>query len=214
MNMTTAIRCAYVVILLAFATTVSAQTGKRFAVFAGYSSEADVTFAPASSIPISLPGLSVNGWNGSVEFKFLRFLGVVGDVSGHYGSYGATLGCEVIVVCVPLGVNVNSDLYSFLVGPQVSVSLWRFTPFAHVLLGVAHIDQTTNITFVKGLANSDTSFADGIGGGLDFRIVSIIHWRFQGDLIQTRFFASQSPISFLTSTQSNFRGSTGVVIRF
>ena len=103
--------------------------------------QADVTFAPMSSIPISLPGLSLNGWNGSLEFRFLRFLGVVGDVSGHYGSYGATLGCEAIVVCVPLGVNVNSNLYTFLVGPQVSVSLWRFTPFAHVLLGVAHINH-------------------------------------------------------------------------
>ena len=214
MKITTARKCACVVSLLAFATAASAQTGKRFALFAGYSSQADVTFAPMSSIPISLPGLSLNGWNGSLEFKFLRFLGLVGDVSGHYGSYGATLGCEAIVVCVPLGVNVNSNLYTFLVGPQVSVSLWRFTPFAHVLLGVAHINQTTNITFVNGLAKSDTSFADGIGGGLDFRIVSIVHWRFQGDLIQTRFFSGQSPISFLTSTQSNFRGSTGVVVRF
>jgi hypothetical protein len=167
-----------------------------------------------SSIPISLPGLSLNGWDASLEWKFIRFLGVVGDVSGHYGSYGATFGCEAIVVCVPVGVNVNSNLYTFLVGPQVSISLWRFTPFAHVLLGVAHINQTSNITFVNGLTNSDTSFADGLGGGLDFRIVSIVHWRFQGDLIQTRFFASQSPISFLTSTQSNFRGSTGVVVRF
>jgi hypothetical protein len=214
MKITTVTKCVCVLSLLAFATAASAQAGKRFAVFAGYSSEADVTFAPVSSIPISLPGLSLNGWNGSVEFKFLRFLGVIGDVAGHYGSYGATFGCVASVVCVPVGVNVNSNLYSLLVGPQVSVSLWRFTPFAHVLLGVAHINQTTNITFVNGLGNSDTSFADGIGGGLDFRIVSIVHWRFQGDLIQTRFFSGQSPISFLTSTQSNFRGSTGVVIRF
>lgn len=213
MKIITPRNCICIVILLAFATAASAQS-KRFAVFAGYSSEADVTFAPASSIPISLPGLSLNGWNGSVEFRLLRFLEVVGDVAGHYGSYGATLGCEAIVVCVPVGVNVNSDLYSFLAGPQVSASLWRFTPFAHVLLGLAHINQTTNITFVKGLANSDMSFADGIGGGFDLRIVSIVHWRFQGDLIQTRFFSGQSPFNFLTNTQSNFRGSTGVVLRF
>jgi len=214
MKITTATRCACVLMLVAFATSAGAQSGKRFAAFAGYSSQADVTFAPVSSIPISLPGLSLNGWDASLEWKFIRFLGVVGDVSGHYGSYGATFGCEAIVVCVPVGVNVNSNLYTFLVGPQVSISLWRFTPFAHVLLGVAHINQTSNITFVNGLTNSDTSFADGLGGGLDFRIVSIVHWRFQGDLIQTRFFAGQSPISFLTSTQSNFRGSTGVVVRF
>jgi hypothetical protein len=92
--------------------------------------------------------------------------------------------------------------------------LWRFTPFAHVLLGAAHINQKPVVSLVSGLANSDTSFADAIGGGLDFRIVSVVHWRFQADLLQTRFFANSNPISFLTSTQSNFRGSTGIVLRF
>ncbi|PYU22638.1 MAG: hypothetical protein DMG32_17700 [Acidobacteria bacterium] len=83
-----------------------------------------------------------------------------------------------------------------------------------VLLGAAHINQKPVITLVSGLANSDTSFADAIGGGIDFRIVSIVNWRLQGDLIQTRVFATSNPINLLTSTQSNFRGSTGVVLRF
>jgi hypothetical protein len=200
---------------LFFSTSICAQGHKRFAVFAGYSSEADITFAPLSFLPISLPtSVSLNGWNASFEAKVLPFLGVVLDASGHYGTYGVAVGCEAIIVCVPLGVDINSNLHTLLVGPQVSVSLWRFTPFAHVLLGVAHIDHTAGITALGGLTNSDTSFADAIGGGLDFRIVSIVSWRFQGDLIQTRFFAASNPISFLTSTQNNFRGSTGVVVRF
>jgi hypothetical protein len=205
---------ACMVIFFAFAASAAAQIPKRFAVFAGYSSEAGFSFAPASSLPISLPSVSLDGWNGSFEVKVLPFLGAVADVSGHYGTYGATIGCEAIIVCVPLGLSVDSTMYSFLVGPQVSVSWWRFTPFAHVLLGAAHIHQKPAIALVSGLDNSDTSFADAIGGGLDFRIVSIVHWRFQADLLQTRFFASSSPISFLTSTQSNFRGSTGIVLRF
>jgi hypothetical protein len=206
--------CAGVVALLAFVTCAAAQIPKRFAVFGGYSSEADITFALASSLPISLPSISLNGWNGSLEVKVLPFLGVVADVSGHYGTFGATIGCEAIIGCVPLGVGVDSSMYSYLFGPQVSVSLWRFTPFAHVLLGAAHINQKPVVSLVSGLANSDTSFADAIGGGLDIRLISIVGWRFQADLIQTRFFASTSPISFLTSTQSNFRGSTGIVLRF
>ena len=205
---------ACMVILFAFAASAAAQRPKRFAVFAGYSSEADISFAPATSLPISLPSVSLDGWNGSLEVKLLPFLGAVADISGHYGTYGATIGCEAIIVCLPLGLSVDSTMYSFLVGPQVSVSLWRFTPFAHVLLGAAHIHQKPAVALVSGLDSSDTSFADAIGGGLDFRIVSIVHWRFQADLLQTRFFASSNPISFLTSTQSNFRGSTGIVLRF
>jgi len=212
MKLTSIATC--IVSLFSFATSAAGQIPKRFAVFAGYSSEADITFAPVSFLPISLPSVSLNGWNGSFEVKVLPFLGVVGDVSGHYGSYRAAVGCEAIIVCVPLGVSVDSNLHSFLVGPQVSVSFWRFTPFAHVLLGAAHINQKPIITLVSGLANSDTSFADAIGGGIDFRIVSIVNWRLQADLIQTRFFATSNPINLLTSTQSNFRGSTGVVLRF
>lgn len=214
MERSCAVYCACVVTLLTFASSAAAQIPRRFAAFAGYSSQADVTFASTSFVPISLPSISLNGWDGSLEAKVLPFLGVVADISGHYGTYGATIGCKGIIGCVPLGVGVDSTLYSYLVGPQVSVSLWRFTPFAHVLLGAAHINQKPVMSLVSGLANSDTSFADAIGGGLDIRLISIVGWRFQVDLIQTRFFASMSPIGFLTSTQSNFRGSTGIVLRF
>jgi hypothetical protein len=207
--------CACVLSLFVSATSVAAQAHKRFAVFGGYSSEADITFAPVSLLPVSLPSsVSLNGWNASFEAKLLPFLGIVADLSGHYGTYGINVGCEAIIVCLPVGVDVNSNLHTLMVGPQVSVSLWRFTPFAHVLLGAAHIDHTAAITTLGGVTNSDTSFADAIGGGLDFRIVSVVNWRFQADLIQTRFFAVSNPINFLTSGQSNFRGSTGVVVRF
>lgn len=216
MKLTSIAKCAVVVSLFAFAASAAGQIPRRFAVFAGYSSRAD--FAQISFLPISLPSVSSNGWNGSLEVKILPFLGVVADASGYYNSFGATVRCEAIVVCVPLAGNLSSSLYSFLVGPQVSVSLWRFTPFAHALIGVARIDQkagvAAGIAALSGFANTNTSFADAIGGGFDFRIVSIVHWRFQADLLQTRFSASANPLNFLTNTQSGFRGSTGLVVRF
>jgi hypothetical protein len=206
--------CSLALLCLAFASSAAAQAPKRFAGFFGYSSEADITFAPAISIPISVPTVSLNGWDGSFEARMLPFLGVVGDVSGHYGSFGATVGCKVIVVCAPVAGNVDSSLYTYMIGPQVSVRLWRFTPFVRVLVGAAHIAHHAAATELNTLTTSDTSFADGIGGGLDIRLVSIFGLRLQADLIQTRFFASLSPINFFTSTQSNFRGSTGIVVRF
>jgi hypothetical protein len=55
------------------------------------------------------------------------------------------------------------------------------------------------------LAGSDTNFTTAIGGGLDYRIIRPVAWRFQGDYVQTRFFSA---------TQNNVRVSTGIVLRF
>jgi len=202
--------------ILFLLTTPAAAQRKRFAAFGGYSSRADIVFTPVSSFPISIPNIErMNGWNGSFEAKLIPIIGVVADVSGHYGSYGANVGCEAILICVPVNGTVNSSLYSVMFGPQASVSLWRFTPFVHALFGVAHINHKADLLAVDGLSNSDTSFADAFGGGFDFRIVSIVSWRFQADLLQTRFFNLPPPISYIVSTpQNGFRGSTGVVVRF
>jgi len=206
--------CALAILFLL--TTPAAAQRKRFAAFGGYSSRADIVFTPVSSFPVSIPNIErMNGWNGSFEAKLIPIIGVVADVSGHYGSYGANVGCEAILICVPVNGTVNSSLYSVMFGPQASVSLWRFTPFVHALFGVAHINHKADLLAVDGLSNSDTSFADAFGGGFDFRIVSIVSWRFQADLLQTRFFNLPPPISYVVSTpQNGFRGSTGVVVRF
>ena len=121
-------------------------------------------------------GINLNGWNGALEGKVAPFLGVVADISGQYGS----------------GVSQHNVLF----GPQVSTSIGRIRPFAHVLVGVSH---------VSGGGDSDTSFGDAIGGGVDYKLIKLIAWRFQGDLLQTRFFHD---------TQNDFRFSTGVVVHF
>jgi hypothetical protein len=77
------------------------------------------------------------------------------------------------------------------------VSVGKFRPFAEALFGAGHVNA--------GFAGSDTSFATGLGGGLDYKIIKPIAWRFQGDYVQTRFFGG---------TQNNVRFSTGIVLRF
>jgi hypothetical protein len=201
--------------LLLVTSTATAQVPRRFAVFGGYSSRADIISTPVSFLPISIPNVAtLNGWNASLEVKVFHFVGGVADVSGYSGSYGASLGCEAILLCVPISGNINSRLYSFLFGPQVSVSVWRFTPFAHALFGVAHINHKPDLSALSAFSNSDTSFADAFGGGLDFRIVSVVSMRLQGDLLQTRFFSLPAPINLLTPAQNGFRGSVGLVLRF
>ena len=201
--------------LLLATSMATAQVPRRFAAFGGYSSRADVVLTPVSFLPISIPNVAtLNGWNASLEVKVFHFVGAVADVSGYHGSYGASLGCEAILLCVPINGNINSRLYSFLFGPQVSVSVWRFTPFAHALFGVAHINHKPDLSALSAFSNSDTSFADAFGGGLDFRIVSVVSMRLQGDLLQTRFFSLPAPINLLTPAQNGFRGSVGLVLRF
>jgi opacity protein-like surface antigen len=145
---------------------------------------------------------NLNGWNASVEGKFLPFLGIVGDFSGHYGSadLAPNPACTGIIGTPCKGLSANTDIYSFLFGPRVSVSVGKVRPFAEALLGASHL-----IASSSGISNSDTSFAYALGGGLDYHLIPLISWRVQGDFLQTRFFSN---------TQDNVRISTGLVIHF
>jgi hypothetical protein len=80
----------------------------------------------------------------------------------------------------------------------VSVSIGKVRPYAEALFGGAHVNVNNGV-------GSDTSFATALGGGLDYRLLKPIAWRFQGDYVQTRFFGA---------TQNNVRISTGIVLRF
>lgn len=126
------------------------------------------------------PSYNTNGWELSGQYKFMDWLGAVADFDGHYGTTQGD----------------NSATHDFLFGPQVS---WpaRVSPFAHLLLGAAH-------TTLGGVG--DTSFAVGLGAGIDSRIAPAFYWRiFQVDYIPTYFFGH---------TQSDTRISTGIVFHF
>jgi hypothetical protein len=169
-----------------FSTSAGAQIPSKGNVYFGYS----YYNTNLSSIDRG----NLNGWNGSLEGKFLPWVGLVADFSGNYGSQNFPAVC--ITAPCPL-INSNVSVHNFLFGPRLSVSVSKFTPFAHVLIGASHV-KTNGF-------GSDTSFGDAVGGGLDYRLFHIIAWRFQGDYLQTRFFSS---------TQNNLRLSTGLVLRF
>jgi hypothetical protein len=149
----------------------------------------------------SIDRASTNGWEASVEGKVVPFLGFVADFDSHYGSQNFIVPCAV-----PVGSgssscpNVNASVteHNFLFGPRVSFSVGKFRPFAEALFGGAHVDVNNGV-------GSNTSFATGLGGGLDYKIIKPIAWRLQGDYVQTRFFST---------TQNNVRISTGIVFRF
>src|SRR5450755_1537589 len=170
-------------VLLLLPTAALAQIPTRGNVFFGYSyGSADFSSAGRTNL---------NGWNGSLEGKVLPWVGFVADFSGLYGS-------QTIPV-IP-SFSAHTTMNTVVLGPRVSVSLGKFTPFAEALFGASHIHESAS-----PFSESDTSFATALGGGIDYRLIHGIGLRVQGDMLQTRFFST---------TQNNFRLSTGIVLHF
>src|SRR5256885_17163546 len=72
-----------VLFIFSVAGVACAQIPTRGNIFAGYSyMRADSDVFPAT-IPTS--GVNFNGWEGSLEGKFLPWIGVVADFGGNYG---------------------------------------------------------------------------------------------------------------------------------
>jgi len=185
-----------VLCLLSFATLASAQVPTSGNVFFGYS------YYSMDLSSINQPDTggwgrtNTNGWEASLEGKVIPLLGFVADFDSHYGSQKLLVECPASPIpCVPVSTNITERNYLF--GPRVSFPAGKFRPFAQVLFGGAHVNA--------GDAGSDTSFATAVGGGLDYKLIPLLAWRFQGDYVQTRFFGT---------TQDNVRISTGIVLRF
>lgn len=180
---------AIAVCLFGFATISAAQVPTSGNIYFGY----QYYHTPLSSIDTA----NLNGWNGSLEGKVLPFLGIVADLSGSYGSQNFPSGCPGSAT-PPCAVHANVNEYNFLFGPRASFSAGKIRPFAEFLVGAGH----TNTNQGSG---SDTSFAMALGGGVDYRLFRMIGWRLGADYVQTRFFST---------TQNNFRMTTGVVVHF
>ena len=161
----------------------------KVAVFGGYSyANADFT---------GVDRFSLNGWEASGSIRGNPFLGFKADFSGHYGTQNIPQLCPVGVPCNP---QVNTHVYTYLFGPQISAPLPKITPFAHALFGAAQLKASA-----FGGSAKDTSFGMALGGGLDYHFAPFLAWRVQGDFLQTRFFNDK---------QNNARFSTGLVLNF
>jgi hypothetical protein len=127
---------------------------------------------------VSNDAINLNGWNASLEGNFLPWIGIVGDLGGTYGHH--------------IGE------HNYLFGPRASLRVGRYRPFAELLIGAAHINVA------NGTA-TDTSFANAVGGGLDYQVFGPASVRGQLDWIHTRFFSNG---------QNDVRFSTGIAVHF
>jgi len=175
--------------LILLAASISAQIPTKGNVFFGYSYDHTAISSGDSG--------SLNGWDFNLEGKVAPWVGVVTDIDGHYGSRTYNAACG-LPPC-PSPTNANIADHNFLFGPRVSVQIERFRPFAEFLVGAAHVSRS------NGISDSNTSFANAVGGGLDYRIAGPLTVRGQLDWVNTRFYGQG---------QNGIRISTGIALHF
>lgn len=137
-----------------------------------------------------------NGWDGAFGYSINNWLGVKADFSGSYGNGGTQLGVS----------NGPANLYTYTFGPTFSAPASpnvRF--FVEFLAGGYH-------DYVQYFSNVPLAGVALIaGGGADARIGKHLAVRvFDADWLG---FMSGSSVGN-SGSKSNFRFSTGLVIRF
>jgi opacity protein-like surface antigen len=164
-----------------------------------------------------------NGWSAEAQYNVDRWLGVVADFGGHYGSpmnrvHGST------ATGLP-----KDTTYTFMVGPVISYrTKSRLTPFGHGLFGWDR--NSLDASMITGVpvpvataASTSTDFVMAGGGGLDFKLSR----RFAVRLAQVDYFRTSLNLnSFygrafgsgllpgLATHQDSLRISAGAVVRF
>jgi opacity protein-like surface antigen len=169
------------------------------------------------------PENNFEGWNAEVQYNADRWIGIVADFDGRYGT-PFTASSISQVSGLPDGT-----AYSFLAGPVISYRKFKkITPFAHALFGV---DRTTlKSSTINGLPAPVTSasanytdFALAAGAGVDYKLTQHFALR----LAQVDYFHTSVNLNKLYQSafapglfegpathQRNLRVSAGVVFQF
>jgi len=201
-----------IMLIVSFASAF-AQSEKKPEFFAGYSFESVNTGINSSNFTATTTSLDnrfkTNGLNLSAANYFTTRLGVVADFSANFNTRSDTFGNTAS--------QSKFSLYNITGGPQLRFpSSSKFTPFAHVLAGVARRNLTE--TFTGGAINftdHNTSFTMNLGGGVDYKLNGRFAWRiaqFDYNPIFLRDHTFNS-VTFPSRTLNGFRFSTGIVIK-
>jgi opacity protein-like surface antigen len=217
--------------MLLFCVLASAQDISKFEAFAGYqlfrvspTSKANVTRVPFDNF-------NANGAQGSLQYNFNSFLGIVGEFGvTHTGS--VNLGTST--------VSVNQAQWLYLFGPRMFVHVTnRISPFMELVVGGVHNRRTfdvpnsliapgtvapTGVTATIGSNSSSfrttqNAFAAGVGTGLNIVISRLMAIR----PIQIDYIATHLPPVSVPGVppgiddsiwQSNWKFSAGVSFLF
>jgi len=211
----------------------SSETIPRFTVFAGGSYARIHASGAEDSQVVGVPdfvlqqrnlNFNLYGWDTTVTENVNRWFGVDFDASGLYGMPKPNFLCSASSIsnafsCLtdsPVRPAIITKLHTFTFGPRFSSRRFgRVVPFAHVLVGVAHINGDINSSSIftpiptllsEHTSRSNTALAVAPGAGLDLTVSHRIAIRlFEIDYLMTRFYNQR---------QDNGRVSAGVVFQF
>jgi hypothetical protein len=171
-------------------------------------------------------GTGFNGVNGSLSARIYRFVGLAVEFNFLHGSSSnpdfesCSISPFAAFSCFrdEESFHTSGVLYTLLAGPRFAVQLGRFTPFGEALLGAANaMDNANTIGFnsVSVVSREETSYADGLGGGIAFRLSRRIDWRLEADWLQTHFAAENDfgPKVSQHMAQNGWQISTGPSFR-
>jgi opacity protein-like surface antigen len=156
-------------------------------IFAGYSALGEagsrgISFGPNGSVRANYS--AEPGFETSIIRNFSKHFGIKGDFSAHFNNESASgpiTSCTPACTTAVQNFQLKTRVYNFLAGPEFKArNSTRFTPFAHVLAGVAHTSATFTTpgpTFNLLLKKSDNSFAMALGGGIDIRASKRVSFR-------------------------------------
>lgn len=207
------------VFLLSLCSVAVAQEYPKAEFFGGYSylrtdsEEIDLVVGNQIATGKSHAG-NLNGFNLSANYNPTKWLGIVIDFGGLYGSIDNTI---IVPGTLNATFGVRTNLHILLAGPQFA---WRgdnATFFVRALAGAGFLDQSLTLGGQK-ITDDRTAFAAAVGGGVDIKLTDRISWRAaQVEYLLTRFGDQNIQINGQTisssDTQHNLRVSTGFVFR-
>ena len=193
-------------ILSALALPLAAQDGNKVQVFGGYQFLHVGSFDGDGD-----SAANTSGWTESTTFKLYKRLGITADFSGNYRSEAIS---NSVLSSTPAPAQIR--IYTYTFGPTATLySHGGVNLFAHGLFGGAHMRPTGCVIFSGSPdecgSGGYTGFTAMLGGGVDVKSSPRLAFRAaQFDWVRLPYqFASM-----VSTSQSNFRLSTGVVFRF
>jgi len=184
--------------LILLATAAAAQDNPQWELFGGYQFTRFDTLSAQDQLNtatqlLGLPNVPIgshvnmSGWNTSLQENMNSWLGGVVDFSGNYATN------NVVLLQIPGTTDSLRDrirFYTFMAGPQFTLrKSGRLQPFTRVMFGGATVKVETT-ALINGapvsaaLSGSETGFAMGGGGGVDFHFAHHVALRMAGDYIR------------------------------
>ena len=166
------------------------EVAPKVEIFGGYS------YLRADTGNTGLDAINAHGFNTSLAGNITKHIGIVSEFSRFTIS-------ESFTDPILGGINVNSNVLTYLFGPRVTLHRGKAEPFVHALLGGARENDKASGGLV--VEATDNAFAFALGGGLDVKV----HDNFAIRVAQVEYLGDK----LRGQTGNNFRYSAGIVIR-